>query len=131
MERLTFEGHFCDIAKCVGEPGNTSECPGGYCDQRRVWERLKDYEDTGLTPEQVAVQQWVPVTERLPEHSDNVLVCVTDNFANVRLKGAFLLAAYCDEDGWILEMWPEMERPNVTHWMPLPKPPKGAIENDL
>ena len=45
MERLTFEGNFCDIAKCEGDPGFTSECPNGYCDQRRVWERLKWYED--------------------------------------------------------------------------------------
>lgn len=45
MNRLTFEGNFCDIAQCVGEPGNTSACPGGYCDQRRTWERLKQYED--------------------------------------------------------------------------------------
>lgn len=45
MKRLTFEGNFCDIARCVGEPGNTSECTGGYCDQRRTWERLKQYED--------------------------------------------------------------------------------------
>lgn len=45
MDRLTFDGNFCDIARCVGEPGNTSECPGGYCDQRRTWERLKRYED--------------------------------------------------------------------------------------
>lgn len=53
MERLTFEARFCDIAQCIGEPGSTSECPGGYCDQRRTWERLKEYEDTGLTPEEI------------------------------------------------------------------------------
>ena len=53
MERLTFEGLFCDIAQCVGQPGNTSECPGGYCSQRRTWERLKEYEDTGLDPQEV------------------------------------------------------------------------------
>ena len=34
MERLTFDDRFCDIEK--------------------VWERLKAYEDTGLTPEQCA-----------------------------------------------------------------------------
>ena len=45
MKRLTFEGNFCDIAKCEGTPGFTSECPNGFCDQRRVWELLKWYED--------------------------------------------------------------------------------------
>ena len=49
MERLTFEGNFCDIAQCREIP-----CPyNGACSQRKVWERLKAYEDTGLTPEEV------------------------------------------------------------------------------
>ena len=48
MERLTFEGNFCDIAQCREIP-----CPyNGACSQRKVWERLKAYEDTGLEPEQ-------------------------------------------------------------------------------
>ena len=50
MERLTFEGNFCDIAQCKEIP-----CPyNGECSQREVWERLKAYEDTGLTPERCA-----------------------------------------------------------------------------
>lgn len=49
MERLTFEGNFCDIAQCREIP-----CPyNGACSQRKVWERLKAYEDRGLTPEEV------------------------------------------------------------------------------
>ena len=49
MDRLTFEGNFCDIAQC-----NAAVCPcGGSCTQKKVWERLKQYEDTGLEPEQV------------------------------------------------------------------------------
>lgn len=49
MERLTFDGNFCDIAQCRELP-----CPhGGSCAQRQVWERLKQYEDLGLEPEEV------------------------------------------------------------------------------
>lgn len=49
MERLTFEGNFCDIAQCRELP-----CPyNGACSQRKVWERLKAYEDSGLDPEEV------------------------------------------------------------------------------
>ena len=49
MERLTFEGSFCDIAQCRELP-----CPyNGACSQRKVWERLKAYEDTGIEPEEV------------------------------------------------------------------------------
>lgn len=53
MERLTFEGNFCEIAKCEGEYRMTSECADGACSQRKVWERLKAYEDTGLEPEEI------------------------------------------------------------------------------
>lgn len=52
MERLTFDGSFCDIAKCAETPGG-SFCENGACSQRKVWERLKDYEDTGLEPEEI------------------------------------------------------------------------------
>lgn len=47
MDRLTFDGNFCDIAQCRELP-----CPhGGSCTQRQVWEKLKAYEDLGLEPE--------------------------------------------------------------------------------
>lgn len=49
MERMTLEGNFCDIAQCREIP-----CPyNGACSQRKVWERLKAYEDTGLEPAEV------------------------------------------------------------------------------
>lgn len=51
MKRLTFEGNFCEISKCQGEYRMTSECADGACDARKVWEKLKEYEDTDLPPE--------------------------------------------------------------------------------
>ncbi len=47
MERLTFEGNFCDIAQCR----DTACKQSGTCTQRLVWERLKAYEDAGLSPQ--------------------------------------------------------------------------------
>lgn len=50
MERLTFDGNFCDIAQCRELP-----CPyDGNCTQKEVWERLKAYEDAGLSPQACA-----------------------------------------------------------------------------
>lgn len=47
MERLTFEGNFCDIAQCRELP-----CKYGWnCTQKQVWERLREYEDAGLSPQ--------------------------------------------------------------------------------
>lgn len=50
MARLTFEGNFCEIARC-----KEVKCPyDTNCSQKQVWERLKAYEDTGLSPEKVS-----------------------------------------------------------------------------
>lgn len=49
MKRLTFEGNFCEIARC-----EEVKCPyDTACSQKQVWERLKAYEDTGMTPKEV------------------------------------------------------------------------------
>ena len=49
MERITFKGNFCDISMCRENP-----CPyNGMCSQRQTWERLKEYEDTGLEPQDI------------------------------------------------------------------------------
>ena len=52
MERLTFEGNFCNITQCSEVPGG-SFCEDGACSQKKVWERLKAYEDTERSPEEV------------------------------------------------------------------------------
>lgn len=47
MNRLAFDGNFCEIAQCRELPCTH----GGSCTQRKVWEKLKAYEDLGLEPE--------------------------------------------------------------------------------
>ena len=80
MDRLTFEGRFCDIAQCTETPGG-SFCEDGYCSQRKVWERLKQYEDTGYTPEEIAKLQGdliqrnaelLKARKELKEHYDSI-----------------------------------------------------------
>ena len=71
-------------------------------------------------------QEWISVKDRLPEESGEVLVIVSGNpQKNITLNCAYELAEYDPYDGWIMEMWPEWEDAVVTHWMPLPAPPKG------
>lgn len=50
MERLTFDGNFCDIAQCRELPCKYD----GNCSQKQVWERLKAYEDSKLSPQACA-----------------------------------------------------------------------------
>lgn len=47
MERLTFEGNFCDISQCRELPCKYD----GNCSQKHVWQRLKQFEDAFGTPE--------------------------------------------------------------------------------
>ena len=61
MARITFEGNFCDISMCRENP-----CPyNGMCSQRQTWERLKEYEDTGFEPEEIAdfMKRWEQTVE--------------------------------------------------------------------
>lgn len=66
----------------------------------------------------VNVQQWIPVTERLPEENDMYIVSAFDGHDRRitfvqwqnRLKQWYLTGAR--------SYW------KVTHWMPLPEPPK-------
>ena len=61
MKRLTFEGNFCEIARC-GYP----TCPyKDGCSQKQVWERLKQYEDTGLSP--IACEESAKIEKGLSE----------------------------------------------------------------
>lgn len=47
MKRLTYPGDYCkDIAYC------DKNCSAS-CRNKQLWEKLKAYEDTGLTPEEV------------------------------------------------------------------------------
>ena len=58
MERLTFEGNFCDLAQC-----RDSACrQSGTCTQKQVWERLKAYEDAGLSPQACAESREIEET---------------------------------------------------------------------
>lgn len=66
----------------------------------------------------VTFQQWIPVTERLPECGERVLVLV-DSCA---VFEAYLSISH----KWVRygSFWID----GITHWMPLPEPPKGENE---
>ena len=71
-------------------------------------------------------RRWIPVTERLPDYDDLVLVIASGKpKENITLDEAVELATLYS-DNWCLETWPEWTGANVTHWMPLPEPPEEA-----
>lgn len=69
--------------------------------------------------------RWIPVEERLPEYGVRVLA--TDMYEEDDCTGIWTREEYPDDpDGccWIDERgwWHAID--DVTHWMPLPEPPK-------
>ena len=75
---------------------------------------------TNLLSHGVTVQEWIPVTERLPEKGQEVLVFDTrENWTGF----AWLRP---DETWTILGFDFHFDLGEVTHWMPLPEPPKGG-----
>ena len=50
MERITFDGNFCEIAQCRELPCKYD----GTCTQKKGWEGLKQFENAVQTPEKAA-----------------------------------------------------------------------------
>ncbi len=85
MERLTFDGNFCDIAQC-----RTIPCPyNNSCTQKQVWERLKMYEDK--SPYTVEIPMRLPKLLKSP----NGLVYIASSL-DKRVYTATLESAYLD-----------------------------------
>lgn len=75
-----------------------------------------------------AENRWIQVEERLPEDEDGEVLVIASGkpHGNITLDGAYVLATYSRPEGWILDEYPEWGCANVTHWRPLPEPPKEA-----
>ena len=66
----------------------------------------------------MADMKWIPVTERLPEDADRYL-CLVKSFAFPGKKYYSIMR--CDKYGFHEN---GIYTDDVTHWMPLPEPPK-------
>ena len=65
----------------------------------------------------VTVQEWISVDDRLPENGkEGVLIA---------LRWGEVGIGWCEDGRWDSEFVNEYEDGEVTHWMPLPEPPKG------
>ena len=83
--------------------------------------QLADY----LISNGVTVQEWIPVDERLPEETGRYLTAnkILDDKIDV-------FDLWFDGGFWYIDDEDEMFDYEVTHWMPLPQPPKGGLTND-
>lgn len=136
-----YKGVPCEDANCGFNPKSDLDCieqlltraADAIGELQKDLERSKDFEafwqheaEEALKKFQIAISnksRWIPITERLPEYMENVLV--TD--------GVFSGMGWRDwydhhgtkprEDYWISPN-SNVNDLGITHWMPLPEPPK-------
>ena len=87
------------------------------------WYVNRDIADL-LVENGVTVQEWISVEDRLPDTDDWVLVCretVETGYTTIVVDRCTFTVG--GDRMWLAEYatWKQI----VTHWMPLPKPPKG------
>ena len=98
-------------------------------------QRLAAYEDTGLEPREIqalaaasdspdeAVAGWISVKDKLPPYGQPVIVCRPYSKDQLKVEQG------CRDLGdWWKVYGTRTKR--VTHWMPLPQPPKEVSSRD-
>ena len=82
----------------------------------------------------VTVQEWISVTDRLPERDKEVLLIVhgwedrlyyTGCLHRQEAERSWLTGIESKASDWKIWGFSYLREPIVTHWMPLPEPPKG------
>ena len=90
----------------------------GYFGSAIENKKIADY----LISNGVTVQEWISVDEMLPEEKVNCIVHYKHAYCD---NDDYWAIGICFYDGEKFRMdWSY----KVTHWMPLPKPPKGAYK---
>lgn len=85
----------------------------GFGDPRPTYETVASY----LMSHGVTVQEWISVEDELPESGkESVLIALRWEEVDI---------GWCEDGRWRSEFVNEYEDGEVTHWMPIPKPPKG------
>lgn len=142
MKRLTYQ--------TAGDATRQSHYCAGYGVKKDdVVQRLGEYEDAGLTPEEVAelkerreekeqADNWISCKERMPELETLVIVAcygidiiipqdgetLAESIERVQREHVTVTLGFIGSDGWYgCDYFPMMITP--TYWQPLPDPPKG------
>ena len=101
------KGYVCSVEECKR---SKEKCCGFYADH--------------LISNGVTVQEWISVDDRLPKEGEYVL-CVLKGF---NYGGKIQVCKFVPADKFKDKPYFEHFRngfPSVTHWMPMPEPPKG------
>ena len=90
---------------------------------KRLKERIEQNEGADwLIANDITVKDWISVKDRLPEIGRSVI-------AYNALAKCAAEAMYKGEGMFLQFRWPaRLQEHEITHWMPLPPPPKGEAE---
>ena len=95
----------------VCEPSDCKYCGvKGGCGYYRTADRL--------IANGVTVQEWISVEDRLPDDNDRVIAFRPNEPEISAYK-------YCVMWGWSVKA--SLKHRGITHWQPMPQPPKGEI----
>ena len=120
VELLLQEDNVCKPSECKDCGAN------GSCYYYRTADKL--------IANGVTVQEWIQVKDRLPSDEQDVLVIAhgwdgrlvyVGSHKRVEAKKSWLTGITNKSSEWLLWGWSYLKEPMVTHWMPLPQPPKG------
>lgn len=87
----------------------------------------------GVPTADVAPEGWISVKDKLPEPEQDVLVIAhgwsdrllyIGSYQRMEAETSWLTGVTSKASDWSLWGWSYLREPEVTHWMPLPEPPK-------
>lgn len=103
-------------AECDGKSGVICCCD--FCDIYNAIRLIKSLPTADVEP----VRRWIPCSERMPERPGDYQVCTKNEYYGTKNVAKRYFNGDCWSGRWT----------NITHWMPLPKPPKeGGDGNGL
>lgn len=132
------KGGFCDRCPyAAAEDFSIEDCTGrlaadalAYINQLEG--QLRDA--TKMTTSTEPVPKWISVEDRLPERNTRVLVYAQEKEDGFEGKYVITIASYTDNlfgydiSGWV-EPWQYFFASyEITHWMPLPEPPREGTK---
>ena len=114
-EELVKALRFCGKHECITCPCDIDECSQMVYSAADQIER--DQKELAALREKVP--QWISVSEKMPtDHLKRYLISFKDAGG-----GIVDMARYIHGLGWECNNW-EVPQELITHWMPLPEPPK-------
>ena len=114
------------VSLLIGQGEQIADLQNELRDERYRHDRYVDFELAEAEELRKAreAQRWIPVTERLPEEFSSVIVYrKTKTYSMLHYSSALGFHFYDSE-------WGDVTVDNVTHWMPLPEPPKEVAHDE-